>query len=129
MRSLFKFLAALAVAWALPAAAAIDDDDYYIACSSMGSRAYTTTGRGIGYVARVRIEDLRKLGISDDEMISVVIRRFGAWAKATGQYGRWNSISDSSFDCSAADRDSAERSRAAMAADEERDWHDMRLPP
>jgi hypothetical protein len=121
------FLAIAAFAWA-PPAAAFDDDDYYLSCVSRIGGAYTGTGRGLTYYSYLKIADLRQLPEPEEKLQSIALSRFAEWAKATGQYGRWNSVWDSDFDCNPAPVDVKERALPAMAASTDRDYREIRLP-
>lgn len=101
---------------------------YYIYCTSQASGAYTSTGRGMGWRAFVKIEDVRTLGISGDKLQDYVETRFGAWVRATNQYGRWNSLQAIKIDCGPQDRDAFKRIPAFTAARGDRDWSDANLP-
>jgi hypothetical protein len=121
--------ALVALAWATPSSAAFDDDDYYLSCSSGIGGAYTGTGRGLTYFTYLKIADLRQLPEPEEKLQQIALSRFAEWAKATGQYGRWNSLWDSDFDCTPTDSGVIERARAAWAASTDRDYREIRLPP
>jgi hypothetical protein len=118
----------VALAWATPSTASFDADDYYLACDSNIGAKYTGTGRGLTYFTYLKIADLRQLPEPEDELDDIVLARFTEWAKATGQYGRWNSVWDSDFGCTASDAGIIER-RSAVWASSDRDHREINLPP
>ncbi len=90
-----------AIIWTSPVGAQLPRDADFIVCSSSVSEKYSGTGRRMGWGADLKVPELLKAGYPAAYlMVQQVESRFASWMRATGQFGRWNSISDADFGCS-----------------------------
>jgi hypothetical protein len=108
-----------------------DPDQSLIYCNSLVNKAYTGTPRTVSYYAFVEVKDAEAAGLKSPigTPDGVVQTNFASWIRATGQFGRWNSISKDEIDCRRTDPEARIRVNDPPRDEYTYEAREARLPP